>query len=29
MTGMSQADYRAMMIAGGRSPDGNRTIGEQ
>ncbi len=29
MTGMTQADYRAMMIAGGRSPDGNRYIGEQ
>ena len=29
MTGMTQADYRAMMIAGGRSPEGNRTIGEQ
>ena len=29
MTGMSQADYRAMMIAGGRSPDGNRYIGEK
>ena len=28
MTGMTQADYRAMMIAGGRSPDGNRYIGE-
>lgn len=24
MTGLSEADYRAMMIAGGRSPDGNR-----
>lgn len=29
MTGMTQADYRAMMIAGGRSPQGNRYIGEQ
>lgn len=29
MTGMTQADYRAMMIAGGRSPKGNRYIGEQ
>jgi len=29
MTGMSQADYRAMMIAGGRSPEGNRYIGEK
>ena len=24
MTGMAEADYRAMMIAGGRSPEGNR-----
>ncbi len=24
MTGMSQADYRAMMLSGGRSPEGNR-----
>ena len=29
MAGMSQADYLAMMIAGGRSPDGNRSIREQ
>jgi hypothetical protein len=29
MTGMTQADYRAMMIAGGRSPEGNRYVGEQ
>lgn len=28
MTGMSEADYRAMMLAGGRRPDGNRVIGE-
>ena len=28
MTGMAQPDYRAMMIAGGRSPNGNRYIGE-
>ena len=28
MTGMSTEDYQAMMLAGGRSPDGNRTIGE-
>ena len=28
MTGMSQEDYAAMMLAGGRSPDGNRRIGE-
>ncbi len=25
MTGMSQADYQAMMIAGGRSPEGLRS----
>ncbi len=24
MTGMTPEDYRAMMLAGGRSPDGNR-----
>jgi protocatechuate 4,5-dioxygenase alpha chain len=29
MTGMSQEDYLAMMVAGGRSPDGNRYVGEQ
>ena len=28
MTGMSEEDYRAMMIAGGRSPDGNRYVHE-
>ena len=26
MTGMSPTDYQAMMIAGGRSPEGNRSI---
>ena len=26
MTGMSQEDYAAMMLAGGRSPDGVRSI---
>lgn len=26
MTGMAQEDYAAMMLAGGRSPDGNRSI---
>ena len=26
MTGMSVADYQAMMLAGGRSPDGVRSI---
>lgn len=29
MTGVSQAEYRAMMIAGGRSPEGNRYMGEK
>ena len=29
MTGMSQPDYAAMMLAGGRQIDGNRYIGEQ
>ena len=28
MTGMSETDYRAMMVAGGRSPDGNRFVSE-
>lgn len=28
MTGMSEAQYREMMIKGGRSPEGNRYIGE-
>ena len=29
MTGMTQDEYAAMMLAGGRSPDGNRYIGEK
>ncbi|TNE67789.1 MAG: protocatechuate 4,5-dioxygenase subunit alpha [Alphaproteobacteria bacterium] len=29
MTGQSQADYAAMMLAGGRSPEGNRYKGEK
>ena len=29
MTGMSQADYAAMMLAGGRSPEGQRSIREK
>ena len=29
MTGMTQDQYAAMMLAGGRSPDGNRYIGEK
>ncbi len=28
MTGMTEDEYRDMMVAGGRSPDGNRYIGE-
>ena len=28
MTGMTEDEYRAMMIAGGRSVEGNRFIGE-
>lgn len=28
MTGMSEQEYRDMMIAGGRSPEGNRRLGE-
>jgi protocatechuate 4,5-dioxygenase alpha chain len=28
MTGMSEAEYRDMMLAGGRSPEGNRVVGE-
>ncbi len=29
MTGMTQEEYAAMMLAGGRSPEGNRYIGER
>lgn len=29
MTGMSQEDYRAMMLAGGRALEGNRSKSEQ
>lgn len=29
MTGMSREAYRAMMLGGGRSPDGNRFKGEK
>lgn len=29
MTGMSEHEYRAMMVSGGRSIEGNRYIGEQ
>ena len=29
MTGMTQDQYAAMMLAGGRSPDGNRYVGEK
>ena len=28
MTGMTEDEYRAMMVAGGRSPEGNRYLGE-
>ncbi len=28
MTGMSEEEYRDMMVRGGRSPDGNRYLGE-
>ncbi len=28
MTGMPEDEYRAMMVAGGRSPDGNRYLHE-
>jgi len=28
MTGMSEDEYRAMMVGGGRSVEGNRFIGE-
>lgn len=28
MTGMSEEEYRNMMISGGRSPEGNRYVGE-
>ena len=29
MTGMSEDDYRAMMVSGGRSVQGNRYVGEK
>ena len=29
MTGMSEEDYRKMMVSGGRSVEGNRYIGEK
>jgi protocatechuate 4,5-dioxygenase alpha chain len=28
MAGMAEEDYKAMMLAGGRSPEGNRYLGE-
>jgi protocatechuate 4,5-dioxygenase alpha chain len=28
MTGMTETEYRDMMLAGGRSPEGNRYVGE-
>ena len=29
MTGITQEEYAAMMLAGGRSPEGNRFVGEE
>jgi protocatechuate 4,5-dioxygenase alpha chain len=29
MAGVTEDEYRAMMIAGGRSPDGNRSLAER
>ena len=29
MTGVSEDEYKAMMIAGGRSPDGNRSLADR
>ncbi len=29
MTGMTEQEYREMMVKGGRSPEGNRYIGEK
>lgn len=29
MTGMSEEEYRKMMLKGGRSPEGNRYVGEK
>jgi protocatechuate 4,5-dioxygenase alpha chain len=28
MTGMTEDEYRSMMLGGGRSPEGNRVLGE-
>lgn len=28
MTGMTEQEYREMMVRGGRSPEGNRILGE-
>ena len=28
MTGMSEEEYKSMMLGGGRSPEGNRVLGE-
>jgi protocatechuate 4,5-dioxygenase alpha chain len=28
MTGMTEEEYRNMMVGGGRSPEGNRVVGE-
>jgi protocatechuate 4,5-dioxygenase alpha chain len=29
MTGVTEDEYKAMMIAGGRSPEGNRSLAER
>jgi protocatechuate 4,5-dioxygenase alpha chain len=29
MTGMTPQEYRQMMLGGGRSPEGNRYVGEK
>lgn len=29
MTGMTEQEYRVMMLGGGRSPEGNRVVGEE
>jgi len=29
MTGMSEEEYRNMMVGGGRSAEGNRRVGEE
>ena len=29
MTGVSEGEYKAMMVAGGRSPEGNRSVAQR